>query len=82
MTVYVDDMKWPYRGMIMSHMTADTVDELHAMADKIGLKRKWFQKKSIPHYDICQSKRSEAITNGVISETTKQFVRRIKRDKA
>jgi len=50
--------------MIMCHMLADTVDELHAMADKIGLKREWYQPKSIPHYDVCQAKRRLAIKNG------------------
>ena len=41
--VYVDTLKTQYGRMKMSHMLADTVDELHAMADRIGLKREWFQ---------------------------------------
>ena len=40
MSVYVDDPIWPFRGMMMCHMIADTPDELHAMADKIGMQRK------------------------------------------
>ena len=32
MAVYVDDMKWPFKGMMMCHMLADTSEELHAMA--------------------------------------------------
>tara|TARA_B100000315_G_C14590513_1_gene595501 strand:+ start:2834 stop:2959 length:126 start_codon:yes stop_codon:yes gene_type:complete len=35
--VYVDKVKRKFKRMIMSHMVADTVDELHRMADKIGL---------------------------------------------
>ena len=31
--VYVDNPIWPYRGMLMCHMIADTPEELHAMAD-------------------------------------------------
>jgi len=65
MTVYVDNALIPYRGMKMSHMIADTLDELHAMADQLGLRRAWFQPKSFPHYDICKAKREEAIGFGV-----------------
>ena len=32
-TVYVDDMNAAYGCMKMSHMLADTDDELHAMAE-------------------------------------------------
>lgn len=48
MTVYVDDLaryptKIPCFRLGSCHMMADTLDELHAMAVKIGLKRAWFQ---------------------------------------
>ncbi len=69
MSVYVDDMKAKYGRMIMSHLTADTLKELHDMADKIGVQRKWFQKppkSSLPHYDISLSKRECAIECGAI----------------
>lgn len=61
MTVYVDDMRAPFGRMIMCHMVADTDDELHAMANKIGVARKWFQRD---HYDIALSKRTLAIAEG------------------
>lgn len=61
MTVYVDDMKAPYRGMIMCHMIADTEEELHLMADAIGLDRKHYQGD---HYDICQRKKIAAMLRG------------------
>ena len=67
MPVYVDNMRAPYGRMIMCHMTADTLEELHAMADTIGIKRRWFQqppKASHPHYDISLGKRALAIKNG------------------
>ena len=73
MTVYVDDMfKYPmgqFRRMKMSHMIADTEAELHAMADKIGIARKWYQGD---HYDIAMSKREEAIAAGAVAITLKQ----------
>lgn len=51
--------------MIMSHMIADTLEELHEMAATIGVDRRHFQDKpGKPHYDICKSKKSEAIQHG------------------
>ncbi len=64
MTVYVDKPIWRYRNMLMCHMTATTLEELHEMADIIGIQRKWFQDKRTPHYDICKSKRELAIKHG------------------
>ena len=53
----------------MCHMIADSLDELHAMADKIGMERRWFQvppKASHPHYDIPQERRKMAIALGAL----------------
>jgi hypothetical protein len=73
MTVYVDDMyRHPigrFGRMKMSHMIADTDDELHAMADKIGVMRRWFQGD---HYDISITKRELAIQHGARAITLKQ----------
>lgn len=68
MTVYVDDMRAPFGRMIMCHMLADSDDELHAMADKIGVSRRWHQKPgtSKSHYDIALSKRALAIKAGAV----------------
>ena len=43
MTVYVDDVEHSFGQMLMCHMWADTLDELMAMVDKIGVARKWIQ---------------------------------------
>ena len=80
MGVYVDDMKAPYGRMIMCHMVADTLGELHNMADTIGVDRKHFQPKSMPHYDICQSKRKIAIENGAIEVTQREVVKIMRRN--
>lgn len=67
MAVYVDDMKASYGRMVMCHMLADTEAELHAMADRIGVDRKWYQyphKSRHPHYDIALSKRALAVAAG------------------
>lgn len=39
--VYVDDMYAQFGRMKMCHMIADTTTELNAMADSIGVQRKW-----------------------------------------
>lgn len=65
MVVYVDDMfKYPmgrFGRMKMSHMIADTEEELHTMAAKLGLARKWYQGD---HYDVSKSCRLKAIELG------------------
>lgn len=68
MSVYVDNMGVGYRGMIMCHMIADTREELLAMADRIGVARKWIQHPYTPkeHFDICKSKRHLACLAGAI----------------
>lgn len=47
---------------------ADTDDELHAMADKLGLARKWHQKPGThhSHYDISIGYKAQAIKLGAI----------------
>jgi hypothetical protein len=73
MTVYVDDMKAAYGRMVMCHMIAETDAELHAMADRIGVARRWFQEKpSGNHYDIALSKRALAVSFGAVEITVKQ----------
>ena len=70
MTVYVDNMQAKYKRMKMSHMMADTLEELHAMALKIGMKREWFQEhKKYPHYDVSISRRKLAVEHGAVELT-------------
>lgn len=74
MSVYVDDMHKYSMGQLgrmkMSHMIADTDDELHAMARRLGLRRDWFQGD---HYDIAISKRALAVQYGAVEVTLKQL---------
>lgn len=64
--VYVDNFNAHYRGMIMSHMIADTTEELLEMANSIGVSKKWIQDPGTKweHFDICQSKKALAIKKG------------------
>ena len=73
-TVYVDDMRAPYGWMIMCHMFADTSDQLHAMAARIGIARKWCQYAGTwkEHYDIALSKRKLAVEAGAVEITLRE----------
>lgn len=67
MAVYVDDVRHQFGRMVMCHMWADTLDELLAMADLIGVQRKWLQqppKASWLHFDISLGKKDVAINAG------------------
>jgi len=46
------------------HLLADSIEELHEMAEKIKLKRSWFQNKTVPHYDLTVNMRRKAIKAG------------------
>jgi len=68
--VYVDNFGEAtgrnFGRMSMSHLTADTTEELLAMVDKIGVARKWIQHPGTlgEHFDIALSKRALAIKAG------------------
>jgi len=81
MSVYVDKSIYKFGRMMMCHMIADTPDELHTMANHIGVGR-WLQfppKASFWHYDICKSKRSMAINLGAIECDRNSFVIHLRR---
>lgn len=71
MSVYVDEFRlWlprqprPFhKGSC--HLTADSIEELHEFARRIGLRRGWFQGKSlVPHYDLTEPRRERALAAG------------------
>lgn len=66
--IYVDDMFAAFGRMRMSHLVADSEDELLAMVDTIGVQRKWRQGTpgKDDHFDIARSKRELAIAAGAI----------------
>lgn len=77
MTIFIDELEKYPREMISlqarkfgrqwCHLWTDgDIEELHKFAQKIGLKRSWFQdKKNFPHYDLVASKRFYAIEKSV-----------------
>jgi hypothetical protein len=70
MAVYIDNFYVTGGGdfgrMKMSHMIADTSEELVEMAKAIGMKPEWIQNPGTPreHFDVCMSKRLKAIKLG------------------
>lgn len=86
MSVYVDELVvWAHakhrcfkRGSC--HLTADSVEELHAFAEKIGLRREWFQaRSSTPHYDLSPARRQAALLAGAVFVSAReQAIKRMK----
>ena len=90
MSVYVDPLfptprtaGWRYR--CACHLFADSIEELHAFAAKIGLLREWFQESrrgAFPHYDLTSRKRCEAIAAGAKQLTRFEVGKRIMNEAA
>ena len=60
-----------------SHLTADTVDELHSFAARIGMKRSWFQDHPLlKHYDLVRSRRERALVLGAVFVPMREQLRR------
>jgi Protein of unknown function (DUF4031) len=83
LSVYVDHAfaagdwgRWSGGG----HLQADTVEELHAFAARIGLRREWFQSKpgrpENDHYALTRTGRELAIRHGAIREDRRSSARR------
>ena len=83
MSVYVDHAfavgdwgRWSGGG----HMQADTLDELHEFAARVGLQHEWFQSKAgrpeNDHYDLTRSARELAIALGATTEDRRAGTRR------
>lgn len=70
-TVYVDNFRASFGRMKMCHMMADTMDELHAMAECLDLSRGWCHGD---HYDISLTKRRLALQHGAVEATSRQLV--------
>ena len=71
--IMVDEVHvWPHaRGVFKKgscHLTTDgALEELHAFAMSIGLRRAWFQNgPTHPHYDLTPKKRQQALQAGAV----------------
>jgi hypothetical protein len=79
-SVYVDDSEHGYGQMVMCHMIADSSAELLAMADQIGVARKWIQYAGTAreHLDICKAKRKLAVERGAVELTGRALFSKIR----
>jgi hypothetical protein len=83
MTAYLDDWRQPARlGPVddrWSHLLADTDEELHAFAVRMGMKREWFQHRSHrphqAHYDVPERSRGRALALGAVPVSWRQVGR-------
>jgi hypothetical protein len=82
--VYVDDLmacipNKNWRWTESCHLIADSLDELHDFAKRIGVKRAWFQSDSrLPHYDLNKNRRAMAVKMGVTEIDRRQFVSKMR----
>lgn len=61
------------------HLASDAnVEELHAFAHRLRLRKDWFQDSRIPHYDISANKAQLAIKAGAVGVPNREFVRRMR----
>jgi hypothetical protein len=75
-TCLVDECRWPWRGRRWCHLVSDTdFDELHAMADVVGVPRRSFQGD---HYDLDEDARARAVALGAVPVTSRELVVRLR----
>lgn len=84
MAVYVDRLRdWGWRLGPSCHLIADTNEELHAFAARLGLRRTWFQPAaSGPHYDLTAGRRALALRLGAVELEDRPFHEVLKRWRA
>ncbi len=75
MTIYIDDIQ-NYPSGRWCHMATDgDIEELHAFAARLGLKRMWFQQhRLVPHYDLRPSKAALAKELGAQQVSSKTLL--------
>lgn len=82
MAVRVDELRvYPGARGIFSrgscHLFADSDDELHEFAAKIGMKREWFQPHRVAnHYDLTPRRRAAALKLGAAETTARAEILR------
>ena len=82
MSLYVDHLRIPFGRMKMSHLMADTKEELLRAAGALRLKRSWLQHEDQPkeHFDVSESKRKLAIDwLGAVPITGRELVEIVRR---
>jgi len=56
-------------------MTADSKEELHAFAARIGVRRCWYHKgRTHPHYDVTSPQRAAALLSGAVAVDARKLL--------
>lgn len=71
------DYGWRF-GKYCHLLSNNNIEELHEFAHKLGIKRKWFQNKPIPHYDLTEKRRKLAVSLGAKEITLRETAKIIK----
>jgi hypothetical protein len=76
--VWVDPLlDWGWSLGPSCHLLADTAEELHAFAARLGMRRSWFQDHGrIAHYDLTVRRRAAAVALGALELDRRDSVRR------
>jgi hypothetical protein len=87
MGCYVDVMRhYPDAGLRFTdfcHLLADTREELHELADRLGMQRRFFQDHPWRwHYDLPSHLRAQAVQRGVTELTTRQVAELLRKRRA
>jgi len=76
---FMNGARGPYhfRHRRCGHLVSDTsIEELHAFAENLGMRREWFQRRSIPHYDLTGERYELALARGAALVSSRELVRR------
>ncbi len=66
-----------FRHRRCGHLVSDSsIEELHAFAERLGLRREWLQRRSIPHYDLTGERYELALAMGAELISSRELVRR------
>src|SRR5262249_62029729 len=83
MAILIDSFYNETRGPVhywrrrCGHLVSDTsLEELHEFAESLGLRREWFQVKSIPHYDLTGVVYELALQRGATLVSSREIVLR------
>jgi hypothetical protein len=74
--ILVDECHWWFRDRKWCHMVSDVShDELHAMAEALGIPRRGFQGD---HYDLPEEYRERAIALGATAVSSRELLTRLR----
>lgn len=60
-------------GHLWCHLFADTEEELHAFAERLGIVRYWYQGD---HYDLTPARRAAAVKLGALEVDRRELAKR------